>query len=467
MSILNPEQRTSGGGVGGFTLGSPDNLFGQTSGDASVAPISVLPSTDITSARSTRDTYFTNNPSKLTQYDNNPSLSIYIYYEDSGNNIIIGESRVGGVWVANNSITAIQGQSGVDGIAYEFANITERDNFFTSRPDLLREGMPITITVAEGTVSNQVWTGPASPVVYNPSTDAVLWVNASLRAGTASFELGDIHKMSSGGENVFFINQDSNTAFFPTWKGHGNHENPVTRVVDPRPYSRTYDVYQTLETGGVVAPVGGVDYDVSFTLTINECVYGIKTVSAEAYTGELEYRRLSASGKEVYSQKQDFTIMAGDDVEFWFEFPVENLSGQSFTTKIMKPNGDPLLVRPTLAVVTDPYVEIRYREFEDKIMMIEEDHQIIPKNSNFVAENARTYAVDTRFNTVIVDATSPNLRTFTIFDSHERFRLNSCFVNFGSDVFELDVRNDYFRFYRDINNNWRFQDIDQDDTGNV
>lgn len=465
MSILNPEQRR----LGGFTLGSPDNLFGQTSGDASVSPLSVLPATDIASARSTRDTYFTNNPSKLTQYDNNPSLSIYIYYQDSGNNIVLGESRVGGVWVPNNSITAIQGQSGTDGVSYEFANISERDTFFSSRPDLLREGMPITITVAEDTVSNQVWVGPTSPVNYNPPTDAVLWVEASLRAGTASFELGDIHKMSSGGENVFFINQGSEIAFFPTWQGHGNHENPVTRTVDSRPYSRTYDVYQTLETGGVVAPSGSVDYDIAFTLTVNECVYGIKTIAAETYTGELEYRRLSASGKEVYSQKQDFTIIAGDVVEFWFEYPVENLSGQSFTTKIMKPNGDPLLVRPTLAVATDPYVEIRYREFEDKIMMIEEDHQIMHKNSNFVAENCQTYAVDTRFNTVSVDASSPDLHTFTIFDSHEEFNDNSCFVNFGggTGTFELDTRNDYFRFYKNSSGVWRFQDIDQDDTGNV
>lgn len=466
MPILNPEQIGSSSG-GGFTLGGPDNIFGLTSGDASTQPLNVSPATDLATAELTRDTYFTNNPSKLSQYDNNPALSIYIYYQDNGSNIILGQTRVGGEWVPNSSITAIQGQSGEDGIAYEFANESERDAFFSNRPDLLRNGMPITLTVEGTVVSNQVWVGDTSPAVYNPSVDAVLWVNASLRAGTASFELGGIHKISSGGENVFFINLVSGTSYFPVWQGHGDHSQIGTRTVDNRPFARTYGDFQTLETGGAEALTGSVAYDVGFTLAVNEAVYGIKTITAETYQGELEYRRLSASGKEVYSQRKEFDITDGDDVEFWFDFPVENFSGQSFTTKILKPNGTPLQVRPTLSVPTDPYVEIRYRVFENKVMMVEEDHEIHPKNFDFTVENCRTYAVDTRFNTVTVDATSPSLNTFTIFDSHERFGFRSCFVNFGSDIFELDTRNDYFRFYRDVNGNWRYQDIDQDDTGGI
>lgn len=468
MPILNPDQGSGGGSVtsGGFLLGSPDNIFGLTSGDVSSSP-SPSPAPDLVTAEGVRDSYFTTNPTKLTQYENNPALGIYVYYTDGGSNIILGQSLVSGEWIINNSIVGIQGQNGADGIAYEFANATERDTFFTNRPDLLRQGMPITITIEGTTVANNVWVGETAPVVYNPVVDNVQWVNASFRAGTASFELGDIHKISSGGENVFFINSNSNTAYFPPWQGHGDHSDPATRWVDNRPFARSYSEYMVLETGGVVSPTGAVTYDVDFTLQDNETVYGVKTTSAETYTGDLEYKRFSSDDKEVYSQKRNLSLTEGDPIEFWFEFPVENRTGESFTTKIMKPNGDLLSVRPTLSNPLDPYVEIRYRSFSDRIMMVEKDHEITPKNADFTAANARMYAVDTSSNTVNINATSSALNSFSVFDSHKRFNSRSCFVNFGGDVFELDTKNDYFRFYRDVNGNWRYQDIDQDNARSI
>lgn len=116
MPILNPEQLGSSSGGGGFTLGSPDNIFGASSGDASTQPLSVSPAVDLAAAELTRDTYFTNNPSNLTQYDNNPALSIYVYYQGNGNNIILGQTRVGGEWVPNNSLTVIKGDSDISNV---------------------------------------------------------------------------------------------------------------------------------------------------------------------------------------------------------------------------------------------------------------------------------------------------------------------------------------------------------------
>lgn len=463
MPVLNPDQGTgssSVSGAGGFLLGTPDNIFGATSGDVS-APTAPSPAIDLTTAETVRDTYFTTNPDKLTQYENNAALGIYVYYSDSGSNFMLGQSLVSGEWIVNNSVVGIQGQNGTDGIAYEFSSPPERDDFFSNRPDLLRNGMPVTVTVEGTTVSTTVWVGETAPAVYTPSVDSIQWVNASLRAGTASFELGDIHKISSGGENVFFINSNSKAAYFPPWQGHGDHSDPLTREVDNRPYTRYYSEYNTLETGGVEAPTGSVLYDVNFTLQENEAVYGISVISAENYTGSLEYKRFSSDGKEVYSQKDDLVLSDGDPIEFWFEFPVENRTGESFITKIMKPNGDLLSVRPTLANLLNPYVEIRYRYFEDKIMTVEMDHEIIPKDADFTAENTRTYAVDTTSGIVNVDATDSSLNSFSIFDSHKKFNNKSCIVTFGGDTFEMDTRNDYFNFFKDINGNWRYQSVRQ------
>ena len=78
-----------------------------------------------------------------------------------------------------------------------------------------------------------------------------------------SFFLGDVHKISSGGENVFFTNLNSNVDYFPMWGGVKNQEVPenqdATGIITPsaRVYSNNL---LTLEIYGPAAASGSVPY---------------------------------------------------------------------------------------------------------------------------------------------------------------------------------------------------------------
>lgn len=103
----------AGGGGQGFVLGPANNLFGATAGDASASPLPVSAATNRTAAESTRDTYFTANPSNLASYTANSTLGIYIYFTAGSTTTIIGQQRVGGSWVDSSSVNAVQGRDGM------------------------------------------------------------------------------------------------------------------------------------------------------------------------------------------------------------------------------------------------------------------------------------------------------------------------------------------------------------------
>ncbi len=52
--------------------------------------------------------------------------------------------------------------------------------------------------------------------VFNPETNK-LEADRAIETTLNSFFLGDIHKISSGGENIFFTNLDSDVDYFPMW----------------------------------------------------------------------------------------------------------------------------------------------------------------------------------------------------------------------------------------------------------
>lgn len=100
------------GGGAGFALGPPDNLFGATSGDASAANPGVTAAGSRSIAETTRDTYFTANPSNLASYDADSNLNIRLFFTVFGDNFIVHQIRQGGAWVDNGSVVGIQGTPG-------------------------------------------------------------------------------------------------------------------------------------------------------------------------------------------------------------------------------------------------------------------------------------------------------------------------------------------------------------------
>lgn len=96
----------------GFTLGPANNLFGTTSGDATQTVPGVAAAANKAAAETTRDTYFTANPSNLAVYDADRNLNIRVFFVDGGDNVIVHQVRQGSAWIDNGSVTGIQGLPG-------------------------------------------------------------------------------------------------------------------------------------------------------------------------------------------------------------------------------------------------------------------------------------------------------------------------------------------------------------------
>lgn len=349
-------RRGRGGSGSGFRLGPTQNNFGSST-------------STLTQAEAARDAYATANPSWLATYDGNSGLGIYLVYVDSNSNVNIQpQSRSNNAWVNNAGFIAVQGRDGADGTALEFASIAERDSFFSLRPDLLRTNLPTMVSTNSTTVTTQIWTGSTSPATYVPATDAVFFRAATIRADTSSFELGDVHKITSGGENVYFENQDSDNNYFPPWQAVGDHRTPAGRTVQNRPTARTYGALQFVEFGGAVATSGAIDYEVDFTLPANESVYGVKVVPAETFSGNITYSvtRVRQGGNlVVYNHEEVISAVAGMELELWFEVPLDGRQGTETQIRLSKQDGSLLSVRPTASDSTNPYTEVRLRNFTD------------------------------------------------------------------------------------------------------
>lgn len=338
--------------------------------------------------------------------------------------------RLNNDWVAvATNLVGTPGQDGADGtdgLDVQFESITARDTYFTSNPSDLITGMPIFVhdDTADGqnVVLQQVWQGADRPSSYNPATDAVFFQAATVRADTSSFELGDVHKITSGGENVYFENQDSDTNYFPPWQSVGDHRTPAGRTVQNRPTARTYQDLRMEEFGGAVAASGAVDYDVDFTLPSNESVHGVRVVAAEAYTGEINYRvdRVRVGGNiNVYNHTEAVTTTVGGELELWFDVPLDGRVGTETRIRLEKPDGSLLSVRPTAADDTEAWTEVRLRGFNDdglayeNELIVNKDRAVV-LNANLTISSANVDDYNNMFLYVPSSDTSSSVYTVTI-----------------------------------------------------
>ena len=98
MALLSLDGR----GGGGFTLGPPQNVFTGATRSA---------------AETSRDTYFTANPSNLATYNSDTSLNIRLEYSVGGNQEALFQVRnaAGDAWLDNSSSVGVPGAPGAPG----------------------------------------------------------------------------------------------------------------------------------------------------------------------------------------------------------------------------------------------------------------------------------------------------------------------------------------------------------------
>ena len=215
--------------------------------------------------------------------------------------------------------------------------------------------------------------------VFNPVTNK-LEADRAIETTLNSFFLGGIHKISSGGENVFFTNLNTNIDYFPMWGGIKDQsitENQgANGIITPSARVYSNDLLN-LEVYGSAASSGSVPYARSSAIVADQSVHGQEVLVEEAilasdYLFFEVYAGTDDTGKLAYEQNiTGRSLSAGDVLTWWFNHPVEGLEGTAIYSTMKKASSEDgtrqtLTVRESSVVPGAHYLNIYYRLFEDK-----------------------------------------------------------------------------------------------------
>lgn len=243
----------------------------------------------------------------------------------------------------------------------DFASISERDSYFSTRLGKLHEDLLIRVLIGNEVIESQQWTSEDSPVTdYN----GMYWKTNSVQVGSSSFHLSDAHIMSSVGENVVFANLTSGVDWFPAWQ---------SRFFPPT--GRTYTDRVDIEAGGARDPSASTDFNVVFTVNnANTELSKILYVPEETYSGRLEYRITEqASGNVVFSDIiYNVSVTSGAEFTQEFTAPLELAVNSQVVAEIIKNDGSYLVVRAELAFNDRPYTTSTISFYQDKPLAFEE-----------------------------------------------------------------------------------------------
>lgn len=282
-----------GNGAGGFTLGPAQNVF---------------TGADRTTAESARNTYATNNPSWLSQYNDDTNLNIRLEYtNESGDAVALYQVRntSSTSWLDNSSATGIRGQTGAPGASgnsYFFPSVSDRDTFFSTAQNstLLQTDLPVVVNIGENVAATFVWTGEDFPATY----DSTNFKNASLESSAGSLFLGESGaSLSSGNDVVGFTNPSAakNYLLAVAYSNSGSSAPcywdlaATTTTTPANVFSSTLTSPQTL----------------SFTFTSNflQTAFDVRPATAGILTVRA-YIGTDSTGPNIYDER--YTILASD-----------------------------------------------------------------------------------------------------------------------------------------------------------
>ena len=181
-------------------------------------------------------------------------------------------------------------------------------------------------------------------IYYDPVKDKIV-TNRALETTLNSLFLGEKHKMSSGGENIFFTNLSSNINWHPTWGGLRDHN--VVANQSPSgviaPSARVYKSYIPRPLGGNPVPGTSITYSGTNFFDVNIQGVGVKTIVAESVSSDIVLKyELAVNNVQTYVQYNNthsgFSI--GDELEWWFDHPIDIVAGSTNTVTINKINSD-------------------------------------------------------------------------------------------------------------------------------
>lgn len=192
------------------------------------------------------------------------------------------------------------------------------------------------------------------------------FISTDVTTGVGSFKLGEIHSMSSAGQNVVFVNNDSGIAWFPTWQAVSsdgvNIYEATTRVFEPLQLdTQPYGAVDAVNITGFTALVNAPNNQ-------NTAFFGFKVRAGENYNGPLTFTAsLVPSGLEIIKTVFDATSwVAGSDYTLLLDYPLFINAGETVSVNIKKNNHQILQVHSQALSSTDPWAAVTYRHYADK-----------------------------------------------------------------------------------------------------
>lgn len=226
-------------------------------------------------------------------------------------------------------------------------------------------------------------------IKYQPKTNTVD-VDRGMKSTLNSFLLDNQHIISSGAENIFFTNLQSDIDWYPMWGGLKDQsipENQGSSGCIP-PSGRTYSDLLILEPYGPPTDTStSVPYSKPAQLLGNHSVFGQEIIVAEDvaeddYIIYQLYYGQDNTGRLAYEQRiTGNELHDGDTLDWWFTQPAEGHFGTPIYTTVLLSKGKedidsntrPLLVRPSSINPLDHYSKIYLRSFVDELITLESD----------------------------------------------------------------------------------------------
>lgn len=229
-----------------------------------------------------------------------------------------------------------------------------------------------------------------SHFIYNPVTDR-LEADRPIETTLSSLYLGNHHRMSSGGENVYFTNESYNINWYPMWGGLKDMNDPLNKGQDGviKPSARNFFNFSVIELNGPVA-TGVTDSINQAVIALNVCGVGVTIVIEDTIipTDKLIYKLwygTDDSGEQVFeSIKRDLTFAPGDSYEWIYEHPVDTKANQAIYARIdvESEDGSTRVLQVRKSVTGDMWLSLQAFQFTDDDLAYKSDLQDVSVNTD-------------------------------------------------------------------------------------
>ena len=216
------------GGGAGFALGTPNNIFGEASGNRDLSTIN--PAAGLAAAEGVRDAYQLANPLWDDAYTDR-EVNIILYYTDSGDDFAQYQRLVGTTWTNNGPpVIALMGAQGIAGGILSFASESALALAMSTQAnrDLLELNTPIELHVGNDVVEGLLWKGEPQPTALEYNRN--LWGPYTARFASDSVEFGEATNASSLAHRLSVFDRQSNVerTLIYSVLGTSGSERPLT-----------------------------------------------------------------------------------------------------------------------------------------------------------------------------------------------------------------------------------------------